>query len=86
MSTFPDLDYKIDITTADQPNAGTNSRVNFQLLGENGETDKEYLGDDGGQYFQPGQTDTFATRGKDVGKVTRQTLIRLRDILCDSFA
>ena len=64
------MDYKIDIKTADQPNAGTNAGVDCQLLGERGETDKVILGDkDGGQYFQSGQTDSFDTRGKNVGKV-----------------
>ncbi|KAK3753030.1 hypothetical protein QZH41_014996, partial [Actinostola sp. cb2023] len=65
-----EMDYKIDIKTADQPNAGTNAGVDCQLLGERGETDKVILGDkDGGQYFQSGQTDSFDTRGKNVGKL-----------------
>jgi hypothetical protein len=69
----------VEFKTADQPNAGTDSNVHFKLLGEGGETETVQLGDKSdGSHFQPGQTDKFNTRGKNVGKVSHTKIKRYR--------
>lgn len=66
-----DTDYMVEFKTANEPDAGTDSDVYFKLLGEGGETETVQLGDNSdGSHFQPGQTDKFNTRGKNVGKVS----------------
>lgn len=75
-----DTDYMVEFKTANEPNAGTDSNVYFKLLGEGGETENFQLGDNSeGSHFQPGQTDKFNTRGKNVGKVSETLTITLKN-------
>jgi hypothetical protein len=65
-----DLDYRVTVKTGDDPRAGTDANVFLQMFGEEGQTSKFLLREEGDQSrFDRGRTDEFAIRTKDVGKV-----------------
>ncbi|XP_048580672.1 uncharacterized protein LOC5511245 isoform X3 [Nematostella vectensis] len=67
----PNISYHLAIKTADVPNAGTDANVYFQLIGEDGETEKIQLrqGGKAEKRFERGRTDKFIVETLDVGKI-----------------
>ena len=61
--------YEIAFKTGDEPNAGTNADVHFQLIGDQGQTESISLRDDNMRHFERGGTDKFRVETKDVGEV-----------------
>ena len=68
--SFSDFDYHVTVKTGDDPLAGTDSNVFLQMFGEEGQSKKFLLRDEGDENkFGRGKTDKFVIRTKDVGKV-----------------
>ena len=66
-----DTSYHLAIKTGDIPLAGTDANVFFQLIGDEGETEKIQLrqGGKAEKRFERGRTDKFIVETVDVGKV-----------------
>ena len=73
-----DVSYHLAIRTGDISNAGTDANVYFQLVGEEGETEKVQLrqGGKAEKRFERGRTDKFIVETVDVGKVLGNAVLR----------
>lgn len=61
--------YKVNVTTGDVPDAGTDSHVFITIRGERGSTEEQEL-DNIQQNFQQGGVEQFTVTGRDVGRIT----------------
>lgn len=64
-----DSEYDVEFQTAAEENAGTDSSVYFQMIGEDGESQEIELKNKEGGYFNRGQLDRFRIRARDVGRL-----------------
>ena len=66
-----DIMYQVIFKTGEQPNAGTDANVYFQLVGDKGQTERIELREDRNlRLFEAGGSDKFRIETQDVGKVS----------------
>ena len=73
----------MEFKTAADENAGTDANVYFQMIGEDGECREIELKNKENGYFNRGQLDRFRVRARDVGRVSKQSLLRARESVAE---
>ena len=65
------IPYSVQITTAADPNAGTNANAFIRLTGQQTSTERINLELQSANSYEPGKTHTFSIEGVDVGKIEK---------------